>query len=274
MYGWKSLKLSNGAILRLTKYIFFNRAQLLRPVALKESDLAEIDSLCKKNKVLFVKISPNQNQNTKILESFGYKKTKKIDIEPNTMIIDLSKETKNLRETLTSGCRYSINKSNKAEDRVEFIRNPNNSEITKYYNLVGKRGKKKKFYVQNLNDHVEKVKAFGKDAFIGNVYNKKGEILGTKFFLCYKRGVWGLHAATTPLGQKSCGGYKLLWDSFEYFKKLGYKTMDLGGITDERTKKYSKEWAGYTYFKKQFNGEVTTFPMPYIKYFSPFQMTE
>ena len=270
MYGWKSLKLSNGSTLRLTGYILSNRAQLLRPVTLREKDLKEIDELCKKNKVLFVKISPNQYQNTDIFDTFGYRKTKKIDLEPNTVLIDLSKSIATLRKALTSGCRYSINKSDRAKDKVEFLQNPNSDELNKFYSLVGQRGKKKNFYVQNLKDYIEKVKAFGDKAFIGNVYNNEGDILGTKLFLCFKEGVWGMHAATTPLGQKSCGGYKLLWDSFKYFKGLGYKSMDLGGITDERIKGLSKKWAGYSYFKKQFSGEVITFPLPYIKYFNVF----
>lgn len=270
MYGWNSLKLSSGSTLRITSYILSNRAQLLRPAILHEDDLKEIDALCKKNKVLFVKISPNQHQNTDIFKPFGYRKTKNIDLMPNTMFIDISKSIDILWGDLTTGCRYSINKSNRSEDRVEFLQNPSIDELNNYYSLLRKRGRKKSFYVQNLKDHTEKVKAFGDKAFIGNVYNKSGDILGTKLFLGFNHGVWGMYAATTELGQKSCGGYKLLWESFDYFKRLGYKTMDLGGITDDRIKKLSKKWVGYTFFKKQFNGEVITFPLPYIKYFNIF----
>lgn len=270
MYGWKSLKLSNGSTLRIARYILSNRAQLLRPNNLYKGDLKEIDELCKKNGVLFVKISPDQDQNTGVFKSFGYKITKNIDLPPKTMVIHLSKSIDTLWNNLTNGCRYSINKSRRDEDKIEFIQKPNIDELNNYYNLMRKRGRKKKYYIPNMKDHIETVKAFKDKVFIGNVYNKSGDILGTKLFLGFNQGVWGMYSATTKLGQKSCGGYKLLWESFEYFKELGYKRMDLGGMTDDRVKKLSKKWEGYTFFKKQFNGEIVTFPMPYIKYFNIF----
>lgn len=267
MYGWNSLKLTSGPTLRITSYILSNRAQLLRPNILHEADLKEIDELCKKNGVLFIKISPSQKQDIRIFESFGYKKSNRIDLPPREMVLDLSKNISDTWSNLTKGCRYSISKSRRDEDKFEFIQNPSVHVLKNFHKALSERKRIKNFYAPGLKNHIELVRAFGDNAFIGNVYNRNEDLLGTKMFLGFKECVWGIFAATTKLGQKSCGGYNLLWESLEYFKKLGYKTMDLGGMSDDRVKRLSKKWAGYTFFKKQFNGKVVTFPMPYIKYF-------
>ncbi len=266
-YGWETILLSDGSRMAISKYLFFKRANLLRPKTLTKEVLTEIQSICRSQKILFVKISPSHNQSLEYLTEFGYLTTRKIDLPPKTMFINLKETEDVIWKSLKSNCRYSINKSTREGDRIEFIQNPNEKEIKKYYSLISKRGLRKGFLVQNYIDHKNKIKAFSQNAFIGNVYNKENELLGTKLFLGHGNDIWGMYAGTSNSGQKSCGGYKLLWESFLFFKANGYNVMDLDGLADDRFAKLSKKWKGYTFFKKQFNGTEVSFPLPHIKYF-------
>lgn len=265
MYGWKSIPLSNGSILRTIPFIFFKAAKLQRPTPLNKDDLDEIDALCKKERVLQLKVFPAIGQNVSLLSAYHYKTSRSVDIPPTTMLIDLTKSIEDLEKNLSSGCRYSINRSKREGDHVDIVRNPSNELISHFFDLVSERGKRKGFYTQSLRDYKRKVEAFGNDAFIAYAYNKSGEPLGAKMYLGFKDSVWYIHGGTTEIGQKSKGGYKLLWDSILYFKELGYVHFDLEGLTDMRFKKQSKKWQGYTDFKNKFNGEVVEYPMPMSK---------
>lgn len=269
-YNWQSFKLGENITIRTTPILFLNKAHILRPKTLSKENLGDIDAFCKQHKIFFIKISPNYGQDLEILKKYGYKETKSIELPSKTMVIDLEKTDNQLWNNLTSKGRYNIRKADRDQNYTSFIRKPNKKQIDIFYEKLQHRSRKKNFYVQSKNELSDRLNAFGDNVYIANVFNKNKRLLGTKLFFGHDKGIWGIYAATTALGQKSCGGYKLLWDSFEYFRKLGYKQMDLDGLYDERLKKLSQKWIGYTYFKRQFKGKEILFPMPYVKYFNIF----
>ena len=267
LYGWKSFKIKNGSILRIRGNFFTRRAAMQIPKELSIIDLEEIEEICRTNKVHYLKISPNEGQNLKYLEQFKYKQTKNIDLAPNTMYIDLTPDTQAIFNHFSNSCRYSINKAKRERCYTEIIRNPTPKEILEFYKVLSYRAKKKHFTILGLKDIQKKVESFGENSFICNIYNEKGQILGAKFFLGFGDVVWGIHSGTTKLGQKSTAGYKLLFDCVPYFKSLGYRKMDLGGIRDPRLKNLSKGWEHYSHYKREFNGKVIYYSLPYYKWF-------
>ncbi len=266
-YGWKSHKLSSGIIVRTTNILFFKIAKLHRPAPLNIYDLNELNNICKENKIIHLKISPHPKQDLGLLQSFGYKKSQNVEITSKTSYINLENDENALWKNLTGGCRTSITKSLKAQDATNFIKNPSNQQLEACHKTVKAGAKNRGVFLFGVNDFKQKADAFGSETFIGNVFAKNGELLGTKLFLGFNGAIWGMHAGTTKLGKSSSGGYKLLWDSFNYFKKLGYTTMDLEGLADDRFKKLTSHWKGYTFYKLQFGGKIVEFPLPYSKFF-------
>lgn len=248
----------------------FSFAKLQRPDSLTEKDLEQIDTICRDKRVIFLKFFPNIEQDLNVIKKFGYRTIKSIDIPSKTMLIDLRKDIPQLWNSLTSGCKYSIHKSERQQDKIEFHKNPKSSEISRFHALLKDWGSRNGIFVQDIKDINWKVSVFKDESFICNVFNNKGEILGSKFFLGSHNTIFGVHAVTSPLGRKSCGGYKLLWDTFKYFKDLGYEYMDFDGIVDDRMPKLTRKWAGHTFFKKQFNGLEVEYPLPFIKFYWPF----
>ena len=266
LYGWKSIKTRNGSILRINGNFLTCRANLQIPSELSSKDLEEIENICRRSDVHILKISPNHKQDVSFLEDRGYKQTNQIELIPNTVFLDLSLGAENLFSLFTRSCRYSINKANRDGCYTEIVRNPTPAETLDFYKTLSLRAKKKKFTILGLKDVQKKADVFGVDSFICNVFDSKDRLLGTKLFLGHCGGVWGMHSGTTELGQKSTGGYKLLYDCIPYFIPLGYKKMDLGGVSDVRLKNLSKKWEEYSHYKREFNGEVVYYSLPYYKW--------
>ncbi len=269
-YNWKSEKLTNGSIIRFIPFLGLSFGKLQRPLPLTEADLTEISAICKKNRAFSLKIFPGLGQDTVLLKKHGYKPDTSTDSPPKTMLIHLRKSQKELWEQLSSTCRYSINRANRYGVKVEILQKPLPEEIEKFHTLIARRGKTKKYYVQSLRDQNHKVKVFGDQAYIVNAYDKNNAILGTKMYLGVGNNIWYFAGGTTDLGQKSKGGYKLLWESILYFKRNGYEVLDLEGLEDTRLPKQTKNWHGYTEFKLKFGGEIVEYPLPYVKHLAFF----
>ena len=266
MYGWTSYKLAGGGLLRIARLPFFSLAKIHRVPCLFSGDLKEVESICKTNRLIYTKVSPSLGQDLAVLESFGYKRRGGIDLPPRTAFIDLQQNEDVLWSNLTKDCRYCVTKSTKANDKSVIVQSPSELQVEEYHRVLNDRGHSTHYYVPSVQDHLEKVKCFGEEAFIATAYTEQGSVLGVKMFLGYNGCVWYMYSGLTKLGVKSCGNYKLMWDSIIRFKKLGYKVMDLEGLCDSRLKRQTKKWKHYSDYKMQFGGTATDYPLPYSKY--------
>lgn len=266
IYGWTSHQLPNGGITRTARLAFVSVARIHRAKVLNADDLKKAAELYSKHGVIYSRISPSINQDLKILEGFGYKQTSNIDLPPRTSFINLESDESSLWKNLTKDCRYSVNKSNDQKDYVEIIQNPSVEQVGKYYKVIHDRSHRTKFYTPPLKDHLQKVKSFGKESFIGFVYNKENELLGTKMFLGYNEAVWYMYSGITKHGEKSSGNYKLMWESIKFFKERGYSILDMEGLSDNRLRKQTKKWNNYSDYKLQFGGDIVKYPLPYNKF--------
>jgi hypothetical protein len=266
MYGWQSHKLPNGGVMRVAKFPLFSLAKIQRAACLTRNDLEEVKSVCKKNRVIYLKTSPAVEQDLRVLEDSGYKRRGEIDLPPRTIIVKLQDDESVLWRNLTKDCRYSINKSEKAHDTIELVQKPTVEQIENYYKVIKARAKLANFYTPSLADHVEKIKCFGKESFICTAYSESGDILGSKMFLGFNGCIWYMYSGLTDLGSKSCGNYKLMWESIKFFKGLGYKAVDMEGLFDNRLKRLTKRWRNYSDFKLQFGGTVLEYPLPRSKF--------
>ena len=267
LYGWVSYKLSSGAVFRVGQAGPLRFGKLHRPAVLGTSEVAELQELAKKCKLTSLKISPGLDSQTDFLEQAGFKACVAVDLSPSTLVVDLELGEDELWRSFSKVCRWAINKSQRAFDRVEILQSPTRKHVEDYYRIVASRGAKKGFYVQSLQDQLRKVEVFKDKAFILNVYTKSGDILGTKLFLGFRDAIWYMHGGITDRGQKSTGGYLLIWESIKRFKTLGYKVFDFESVSDTRLKKLTKSWAGYTGFKLQFGGKLVVYPLPVVRYY-------
>lgn len=267
--GWNSIRTSGDINIEIRKVFFGGLVKIQRPKKVLKADLIEILELCKKDKALFIKLEPAQNQDLKILSDSGYVRSASPLLPPTTILIDLTTDEKTLWTNVSHSGKYSVNRAGREGANVEFFQNPDENVLKSFYDIHKQTGNKKGFYVEGFDDIKKKVEIFKDESFIISVKNKEGTIVGSNFYLGFNKNIWFMHGATSSVGRKSKAGYELVWKSFLYFKNLGYKILDLEGKDDKRFPNFTKGWGGFSHFKEKFGGQEIIFPEPYIKYLNP-----
>lgn len=267
--GWEYTKTSSGILVVSKNIKVGSVAKVQRPKNLTQKDLDEIDQICKDKKALFVKIEPFCFEDVPLLEQNGYIVNTSPLSPPSTFYIDLTKSEEELWGDISKSGRYSINRSKREGTKMRFYQNPLIEKLEPYFKMCRETGIRNRFLIQPYKDLLAKVKVYGKDSHLVLAYDKDGNLLSGKFYLCYQDMVLYSTGGTTALGRKGKAGYQLLWDSILYFRGLGYKVFDLEGRADDRFNEISRNWAGFTHFKEKFGAEVKEFPFPYNKYFNP-----
>ncbi len=265
--GWKSVVTSSGVNLEILSTKIGAMVKIQRPHALSQAELDEINKICLENKALFIKLEPTYYQDTETLVNTGYKKSYSPLSPPSTMYIDLTQKEEDLWGKINKGGRYEIRHS---EAETVFYKNPSEEILKSLYKLFLETSQKQKFTIQSFEDLKKKAEVFKDDCFVVLSYDKEKNITGGKFFLGFKDNVWYIHAGTNHFGRKSDAGHKMMWESFLYFKNLGYKILDMDGIDDPRFPVFTKHWGGFSFFKEKFGGIVVRFPHSYVLYIHPF----
>ncbi len=75
-------------------------------------------------------------------------------------------------------------------------------------------------------------------------------------------------ASSTALGKKLSAPGLLVWEAIKFSRKRGYKLFDFEGVEDTRFPQ-TKNWAGFSKFKKGFGGEEIFYDGPIQKLFWP-----
>ncbi len=267
--GWKIIQTSSKTKIALMKAGIVTVAKIQRPHVLKTEELEEIENICRDHKCLFVRIEPNIEQDLNLLAEKDYYPSPYPLIPPATIFINLTKSENDLWESISHSGKYSIKRAQREETKIEFYKKPSD-EIVKIFEEVSiATAKKKNFGYCSYGELLSKVKAFGEESYVLIAKNKNNEITGANFYLGHKGNVWYMHGGTTEIGRKSKAGYELVWQSFLYFKKLGYEFLDLEGRDDDRFPNFTRNWGGFSHFKEKFGGIETKFPYPHVKLLSP-----
>ncbi len=269
-YGWKLQRTKSGILVAVMKMPFIGSIiKIQRPRVVTEEDLLEIEELSKKTKALFVKIDLFVGQDVEIFKKYGYVTSSFPLCPTKTMFVDLNLDFDSLWARVSHSGKYSINRARREGAKLYFYRNPSKEKMEEYYKVLSYTGHRKHFYVEPFKNVWVRKEAFGTDSFLIMVYGKEGKVEGGKFFMAYKDDVVYNTGGTTEAGRHTKSGYLLTWEALLYFKRLGYKYLDLEGLYDTRFPSFTSGWEGFSHFKDKFNGEIIEMPVPQIKYISP-----
>jgi len=264
--GWKIKDTPGGVMAAIRNLGVGSFIKIQRPHLLSDLDIKEIDELCKNERPLFIKIEPWMSQDEEVLKRNGYEACLIPLSVPSTMYIDLEKTGAELWNNVSHSGKYSINRANREGAEVEFFQNPEEEKLRIFYLMHRKTAKKHGFYTISFKEVLSRSRSFANESYLVLAYDGKNNIASGKLFLGYKDMVIYSMGATSKIGRGDKVGYKLLWESILYFKRLGYKILDLEGVSDKRFPFLTGKWGGFSYFKEKFGGEVIRFPPPYIKY--------
>ena len=243
-------------------------AKMQRPPALTERELNNINDLAQEHKFSYLKLEPSLKQNLKILEQSGFSASFSPLSPPSTIFIDLTLDTNNLWDNLSSSAKYSINRAKREGGIVEHTVNPTTKQIDEVYQIIRTTALKQRFLVPDMEDLKTKLQLWREKFILSVSRNGKGQVFGVKIFLAHNQIVWFMHGGTSNEGRKTKYGYLLLWDAILKLKALGYGLLDLEGKDDSRFPIFTRNWGGFSHFKEKFGGIAIEHPRPYNKYYS------
>jgi len=218
----------------------------------------EIRENAKKEKCVFVRIRPQliaNEENLRLLESLGLKKSPMHLAAEHTVMIDLRKTEDELLAEMRRQTRYEVRRAEKLGIKVIV---DNSEEIYKEFHQVqAETAKRQGFVPPDLKTLLAEREAFGENASIYVAETDAGEKIA--YGLIVKGGKEGdyYEAASTELNRKMPGAYALLWRAMRDLKNEGYERFNLWGIAPPNQPNH--RYAGVTTFKTGFGGEVVEF---------------
>lgn len=221
--------------------------------------LDEIRDLGRKEKAIFVRISPFQGLGTK---DYGLRKTR-WDYQPETsLVIDLEQTEEEILSQMKPKGRYNIKVALKHGVTVKPSK-----DIDVFYQLLETTGFRdhfgihpKSYYEKMLTSMAENVELF--------LAEYQGEVIAGGLFVYLDE--WGIYyyGASVSSYRNVMAPYLVQWEAIKEAKKRGCKHYDFLGIAPEGAKGHP--WSGVSEFKKKFGGRTVHYPQAREMVLKPF----
>ncbi len=263
--GWEYMDV-DGNLIYTRKFGPSSLVKIQRPKNITREFLKKISEIAVKRSAMFVKIEPSDQKEIKLLETYGYQRSYSPLLAPTTLVVNLTKTKEQLWKNLKKDAKHQVNLAKQYGLTTTFSENPPTKIQEEFHKVLLETGKRDKFFIQPLSDVNSKISAFKNKAVIS--LTKNSGTLASSLTLISEDTAYYMHAGTTLEGRNKHATYIQIWDLILYLKELGIKKLDLEGISDERFPAFTKNWAGFSFFKRKFGGEEVKFPAPYIKYFN------
>ncbi len=239
----------------------------------RKNVLAQIAKIGKAEKCVFVRMRPQlttTDENLKILENLGMKKSPMHLAAEHTVMLDLTKSLDAILADMRRQTRYEVRQSEKigievtSSDSVEIFKNFHTCQV--------ETAKRQGFVPPSLD-----VLMAEREAFAGNIriytasapknnnatFVAKYPDIENGALIAYGMIIGGgkeadyYEAASTLLNRRVPGAYALLWQAIKDLKEAGYERFNLWGIAPPGQTQH--RYAGVTTFKTGFGGEVVEF---------------
>jgi lipid II:glycine glycyltransferase (peptidoglycan interpeptide bridge formation enzyme) len=210
-----------------------------------------------------------------------------------TLILDLKPSLEKIFDSFSKDTRYEIRKAQEGKIIVQQSKN-----ISAFAKMWTETALRRHFWIPFEKEIVSLYEAFGDKAFLLMAYrlpstaihqspspNHKSSILSEAccdavnhksplagaLILMHDKTAHYFHAASTLEGRKLQAPSLVIWEAIKLAKEKGCTSFDFEGIFDPRDKD-TKNWQGFTRFKKGFGGKEVEYPLTQTKfYFFNFQ---
>ncbi len=225
-----------------------NFIKIQRP---KNIDLNTIEKLIKKYHVFQILIEPKEVDHYQILIDKGFNVTSPY-LPSKTLILNLNNPQASILKNMRKSIRYSINNTH-----ASLIFNPELSDFRKSW----KKAVGLQRYVPSLKNLHALKSSFGTNSlFLKDQNTCSGAII-----LLGAKTAYYFQAFTDKNGRRNSSQYQIVWQGIKWAKNNKAKAFDFEGIYDTRFP--NRRWAGFTFFKKGFGGEVFSYPPSLKKYY-------
>lgn len=233
---------------------------------LDEAVLQKIVVTGKKYHAFYTKLEPLSlltDGQPSLLKKYGFKADQWPLSVTKTLVIDLTLSLDELLAKFSKDGRYCLRQ---AENNRLDVKTSQGTELQgDFYKLFSETAKRGRFWAPSIKEIQNKVECFGNNVYLFMAYKENHAVAGAMVFKVGTTAYY-LHAGSNAEGQKFEAPYLLMWEVIKKTKELGCTKLDLEGIYDERFKSATKNWQGFTTFKRKFGGEEVVFPGAFSRY--------
>lgn len=184
------------------------------------------------------------------------------------MLIDLTKDKDSLIKSFHPSTRYNINFAQKMGVRIITSK-----DIKLFYQLYLETSQRNHFKPSSYQDIQARFNVFNKaqKALLMFAVNPTNKPIATLLILLnsFAKQAFSSLSAISNNDRHLKASYLLHYQAMLKAKKLGYQYFDFDGILDPKYPS-TKNWAGFTFFKKGFRGQEITYLGSYLKIYNPF----
>lgn len=210
--------------------------------------LIEIKKLLKQEKSIFFRVEPPDNFS---LLEMGFVKSKALQ-PVRTIVLDLSQSGTQLLEEMHPKTRYNINLGQRKG--IIFKKSSSQEYFNNFWRLLSRTSRRDKFHLHSRDYYQKMLEVLGQqnivNLFLAEFQNR---IIAAHLVYCFNQKAIYLHGASDYDFHQLMAPYFLHWQTIGYFKKIGFKSYDFGGIDEQR-------WSGLTRFKRGFGGQEIVYP--------------
>ena len=215
------------------------------------SMIKDLRLIGKQNKLIFIKLEPNQLTKPKlinILIKAGAVRGKRL-FTPSTFWIDLTKSEDELLKSFHHKTRYNIRLAQR--QGVEVKEDNSNGAFEKYLKLTFETAKRRGFYAHSEKYHRLMWK-YLKKARIAHLLTAryKDKIITTWILFEWRDFLYYPYGASSDKYKEVMANNLMMWEAVRFGKKLGLKTFDLWG---------REKGKGFTKFKEGYNPQIVEF---------------
>lgn len=265
--GWqvKTVNKINIFIKRLP-FLPFSVLKVLRfPNPNNKNFMNRVKKISKKNWVLITKFQPLMISKSpkKNFKSSKLKEDKNPLIPTKTIWLNLYKNNSYLLKQMSSKTRYNIRLAQKKKVKTIII--PGNKikpqTLNDFYQLWKKNRPFNWLFKPSFKNLQVLVKDFGKKCFF--VLASNNELIAGALILTSKNMASYWHNCSNKQGKKLFAPTLIMWRVIKEAKKRGLRIFDFEGIYDSRFHQSTKNWQGFSKFKKGFGGKELFFSKPF-----------
>jgi peptidoglycan pentaglycine glycine transferase (the first glycine) len=219
----------------------------------------EVDSICKQNRAVFLKIEPDAWVEEFILHPSSFTLSPHNIQPPRTIVISIKEDEEAMSSRMKPKCRYNIRLAEKKSITVRAW-----DDIVAFHEMMTVTGGRDNFGVHSKEYYQRAYELFHpKETCELLVAEFEGRPLASLMVFAHGKRAWYVYGASNDQERNRMPTYLLQWEAIRWAKARGCEEYDLWGVPDENEdvleagfeSRHDGLWGVYR-FKRGFGGEV------------------
>ena len=232
----------------------------------------EVDSICKKNHAVFLKIEPDVWADEFNLQRATFKPSNHNIQPPRTITIDIKDNEETILAKMKPKCRYNIRLAEKKGITVRAW-----NDIQSFHEMMTVTGGRDNFGVHSKEYYQRAYELFRQKGTCELlVAEYEGKPLASLMVFANGKRAWYVYGASNDQERNRMPTYLLQWEAIRWAKARGCEEYDLWGVPDENEEtleanfetRHDGLWGVYR-FKRGFGGEVKRAAQAMDKVYNP-----